>query len=75
MDGEDDRRTPFDQTLEFYTALTTRDVPVGLVRVPGASHESLKSRPSQRAAEDLAVLAWFARYGGPPDQAKPQDTP
>ncbi len=31
MDGEDDRRTPFDQTLEFYTALTTRAyVPVGL---------------------------------------------
>ena len=66
--GDDDHRTPVGQSMEFYDALQILGVPTGLIRVPGASHESLKSRPSQRAAEDLATLAWFARYGGTPAQ-------
>jgi dipeptidyl aminopeptidase/acylaminoacyl peptidase len=64
MVGEDDRRTPIGQSLAFYNALQILGVPTGLVVVPGASHEGLKSRPSQRAQEDLDILAWFARYSG-----------
>ena len=62
--GDKDRRTPLGQSLDFYNALHIRGIPAGLVIVPDASHESLKSRPSQRAEEDLATLAWFARYPG-----------
>lgn len=62
--GEDDHRTPPGQSMEFYDALQIRGVPTGLVIVPGVGHEGLASRPSQRAAEDVAILAWFARYGG-----------
>ena len=65
MVGEEDRRTPMGQAMEFYDALQIRGVPTGLVIVPGAGHENLESRPSQRAAEDAAILAWFARYDVP----------
>ena len=64
MVGDDDRRTPLDQSLMFYNALKVRGVPTGLVVVPGASHESLENRPSWRADEDLDILGWFARYRG-----------
>ena len=64
MVGEEDRRTPPEQSLEFYNALQIRGVPSGLIIVPGVGHDGLTSRPSQRAAEDLAIIDWFARYGG-----------
>lgn len=65
MVGEEDHRTPLVQAMEFYDALQIRGVPSGLMIVPGASHESLRSRPSQRAAEDRATMEWFGRYRGP----------
>ena len=37
-------------------------VPTALIRVPGASHGGLADRPSQLAAENAAILAWFGRY-------------
>lgn len=64
MVGDADRRTPLAQSLAFYDALQIRGVPTGLVIVPGAGHESLESRLSQRIAEDLDILAWFSRYPG-----------
>jgi hypothetical protein len=33
-----------------------------LVKVPGASHETLTDRPSQSAAKASAILSWFDRY-------------
>jgi hypothetical protein len=32
------------------------------VKVPGASHGGIASRPSQAAAKASAILAWFDRY-------------
>jgi hypothetical protein len=32
------------------------------VKVPGASHGSIASRPSQAAAKASAILAWFDKY-------------
>lgn len=60
--GEEDYRTPLDQTLQLYDALQLRTVPAALMRVPGAGHENLGSRPSQLVAEIAATLAWFHRY-------------
>lgn len=47
-----------------YGALKLKGVPTGLVKVPGAFHD-MAARSSQSAAKAQAVLAWFARYGGP----------
>ena len=66
--GEQDYRTPLDQTLQLYGALQLQRVPTALMRVPGAGHESLASRPSQYAAEIAATLAWFHKYDVPPSQ-------
>jgi len=60
--GEQDMRTPPEESEQFYQALQLRSVPTVLVRVPGASHEGLADRPSQSAAKTAAILAWFARY-------------
>jgi dipeptidyl aminopeptidase/acylaminoacyl peptidase len=62
MVGEEDHRTPGSEAEQFYQALQLRSVPTTLIRVPGASHESLAERPSQEAAEASAILAWFGRY-------------
>ena len=66
--GEEDHRTPPSEAEQYYQALQLRGVPTALVRVPGASHDGLASRPSQSAAKARAIMAWFARYGG----AEPQ---
>ena len=39
-----------------------RGVPTALVKVPGASHGGIASRPNQSGAKAGAILAWFARY-------------
>ncbi len=58
-----DYRTPVSESEQFYEALQLRGVPTALVKVPGASHESLAARPSQSAAIVSVILAWFERYG------------
>ena len=64
--GEQDFRTPPEESEQFYQALQLRGVPTALLRVPGASHGGLAARPSQSAAKTRAILAWFARYRSPP---------
>ena len=64
--GEQDMRTPPEESEQFYQALQLRGVPTVLVRVPGASHETLADRPSQSAAKTAAILAWFERFKAPP---------
>ena len=60
--GENDQRTPGSEAEQFYDALQIRKIPTALVRVPGASHHGLAERPSQLAAENGVILAWFGRY-------------
>jgi dipeptidyl aminopeptidase/acylaminoacyl peptidase len=60
--GSEDYRTPDSEAEQFYEALQLRGVPTMLVKVPGASHETLTDRPSQSAAKASAILAWFDRY-------------
>ncbi len=62
MVGDEDHRTPASEAEQFYDALQIRKVPTALVRVPGASHHGLAERPSQLAAENGVILAWFGRY-------------
>jgi len=62
MVGEDDHRTPPSEAEQFYQGLQVAKVPTILIRVPGASHGGLADRPSQLAAENAAILAWFGRY-------------
>jgi len=60
--GSNDFRTPVSEAEQYYSALQMRGVPTALVKVPGASHGSIASRPSQAAAKASAILAWFDRY-------------
>ena len=60
--GEKDYRTPVSDSEQYYQALQLRGVPTALVKVPGASHGGIASRPSQSAAKASAILAWFERY-------------
>ncbi len=60
--GTEDFRTPPTEAIQFFRALRLRGIPTRLVEVPGASHDSLGSRPSQFAAEFAESLAWFRRY-------------
>jgi dipeptidyl aminopeptidase/acylaminoacyl peptidase len=60
--GSEDYRTPVSESEQYYTALQLRGVPTALVKVPGASHGGIASRPSQSGAKAGAILAWFARY-------------
>jgi dipeptidyl aminopeptidase/acylaminoacyl peptidase len=72
--GESDYRTPPSEAEQYYQALQLRKVPTMLVRVPGAGHGSLTSRPSQSAAKASAILAWFERYkDGAPSAAQRAD--
>jgi dipeptidyl aminopeptidase/acylaminoacyl peptidase len=63
--GEQDFRTPIEETLQMYDALQLRGIPTALLRVPDASHGSLGARPSQRTAIIAATLAWFHKYDSP----------
>lgn len=60
--GEADYRTPPGEAEQYYQALQLRGVPTALVRVPGASHATLASRPSHLAQQVGAIVAWFNRY-------------
>ncbi|QAY79871.1 S9 family peptidase [Sphingosinicella sp. BN140058] len=69
--GSEDYRTPVSQSEEYYTALQLRGVPTALVKVPGAGHGTIASRPSQSAAKAAAILAWFEKYkNGAPAAAR-----
>jgi dipeptidyl aminopeptidase/acylaminoacyl peptidase len=60
--GSEDYRTPDSEAEQYYEALQLRGIPTLLVKVPGASHETLTDRPSQSAAKASAILAWFDKY-------------
>ncbi len=60
--GAEDYRTPVSEAEQYYAALQIRGVPTALVKVPGASHGGIASRPSQAAAKAAAILAWFDKY-------------
>ncbi len=62
--GSEDVRTPVAESEQYYGALQLRGVSTALIKVPGAFHD-MALRPSHAAAKTNAVLAWFARYGGP----------
>nr|WP_184015331.1 S9 family peptidase [Sphingobium boeckii] len=60
--GDQDHRTDPSQAEQFYGALQIRGVPTTLIKIPGASHGTFSTRPSQSAARVNAILAWFARF-------------
>ncbi|HEX7782314.1 MAG TPA: S9 family peptidase [Sphingobium sp.] len=60
--GSEDYRTPVSESEQYYTALKLQGVPTALVKVPGASHGGIASRPSQSAAKASAILGWFEKY-------------
>jgi dipeptidyl aminopeptidase/acylaminoacyl peptidase len=60
--GSEDYRTPDSEAEQYYTALQIRGIPTAFVKVPGASHGGIASRPSQAAAKASAILAWFDRF-------------
>jgi dipeptidyl aminopeptidase/acylaminoacyl peptidase len=65
LTGQQDYRTPVSESEQYYQALKLRGVETALVRFPDAAH-GIAGRPSRLIAKVRHVLAWFARYGGPP---------
>jgi len=65
--GEQDYRTPINETLQMYDALQLRGIPTALLRAPGTGHGNLGARPSQSTAIIAATLAWFHQYDSPQD--------
>ena len=63
MTGEEDYRTPMSESEQYYKALTMRQVPAVLVRVPGEPH-GIRRRPSHEAAKITTLFGWFDRYRG-----------
>ena len=64
--GEQDRRTPVSESVQFYHALQLHNIPTAIAIVPQASHGTLDSRPSQLINDTYMILDWFGRYGGVP---------
>lgn len=60
--GEQDYRTPIDETLQMYDALQLRGIPTALLRAPGTGHGDLRTRPAQSTAIIATILAWFHKY-------------
>ena len=52
---------PGSAELRLAGALSVRNVPSALVRIPGASH-NIGRRPSQMLAQVLNTAAWFERH-------------
>ena len=63
--GEEDFRTPLEESPKMYDALQLRFIPTALLRAPGASHGSLRRRPCQSTTTVAATLAWLHRYDTP----------
>jgi len=64
--GENDRRTPPDESIQFYHALQLLNIPTAIAIVPHATHETLNAKPSQLISDTYIILDWFGRYGGIP---------
>jgi acylaminoacyl-peptidase len=65
MTGEEDYRTPIEQSEQFYEALKIRKVPTALVRIPDAPH-GIAGTPSNLMAKVAYILGWFDKYRNVP---------
>jgi dipeptidyl aminopeptidase/acylaminoacyl peptidase len=72
MTGELDRRTPIQQTEEFYAALKYRGVPSALLRFDGEYHGTNRSHPSNWLRTQIYLISWFRRYSGKADLPPPR---
>jgi dipeptidyl aminopeptidase/acylaminoacyl peptidase len=63
--GDSDGEVPMEQSVEWYHALETMNVPVQLVIYPGEGH--LFNKPADARDYTLRTLQWFDRWfsGGP----------
>ncbi len=59
--GEEDYRTPMEESEQYYAALKLLKVDAVLVRVPGEPH-GLRRRPSHWMAKIMNIAAWYQRY-------------
>jgi len=64
--GDQDIRTPIDQTLQEYSALKILGRPVKYVAFPRENHDLSRTGEPIHRVERLRMMAeWFARYIGP----------
>jgi dipeptidyl aminopeptidase/acylaminoacyl peptidase len=71
MTGELDRRTPIEQTEEYYAALKYRGVPSAMLRFDGEYHGT-ERKPSNWMRTQLYMMNWFQRYGADPSWPAPR---
>lgn len=63
LHGDADERCPVGQAEQWFAALREREVPVRLVRYPGASHLFIvEGRPSHRYDYNERIVAWLEQW-------------
>jgi dipeptidyl aminopeptidase/acylaminoacyl peptidase len=72
MTGEIDRRTPIEQTEEYYAALKYRGVPSAMLRFDGEYHGTSRMHPSNWMRTQLYMMSWFQRYSANPAGPPPR---
>ena len=60
--GEEDFRTPMEQSEQFFRALKIRKVDTVLVRVPDEPHGASRNHISHRMAKVAHIMEWFDKY-------------
>ncbi len=61
LTGEEDYRTPIEESEQFYQALKLRKIDTALVRIQEASH-GIADRPSNLINKVAYILAWFDQH-------------
>jgi acylaminoacyl-peptidase len=61
MTGEEDYRTPIEESEQYYEALKLRKVETVLVRFPGEAHGFI-GRPSHQIGRIVYVMDWFEKH-------------
>ena len=59
--GEEDYRTPMNESEQFYSALRLLGVDTALIRFPNEAH-GIGASPSYMMKKPLYILSWFDRY-------------
>jgi dipeptidyl aminopeptidase/acylaminoacyl peptidase len=60
--GEEDWRTPIEQSEQFFRALKIRKIDTELVRIPDEPHGASRNHLSHRMAKVLFIMDWFDRH-------------
>jgi dipeptidyl aminopeptidase/acylaminoacyl peptidase len=62
LTGEEDLRTPMEQTEQYYRALKLRKVETAMVRIAGEYHGIGRRHPTNKIQQILYLRGWFEKF-------------